>query len=66
MVNFVTECWRKDVIFVVCGISVLALHLPLQLLRAEEYLEHKVILKFPESIDVLLSLNVLLGDADAL
>jgi len=66
MMSFVTECWRKDVIFVICCIGVLALHFPLQLLRAEEYLEHKVILKFPESIDVLLSLDVLLGDADAL
>jgi hypothetical protein len=44
MMWLVTKCGWQDIVFVVRGISVLALHLPLQLLRAEVYLKHEVIL----------------------
>jgi len=56
----------ENIIFIIRGISVLALHLPLELLRAKVYLEHKIILQFSEPVDVLLFLNVLLSNTYAL
>jgi hypothetical protein len=44
MNRFVTESRRKNVVFIVCGVGLLALHLPFELLGAVEYLKHKVIL----------------------
>lgn len=66
VVGLVAVGRRQDIILVVGGISIVALHLALEFLGAEVDLQDKVVLQLAESVDVLLFLDVLFSKAHAL